>query len=145
MCATCGEPPADGGVAASRHMDSGDRPAPFGAGHPSSCRPRAVERRDKPVQAEVTAHPACRRTVHPDSAPSGIGGVSFANWTATSRCVLRAPGRPEDLKGDALREGSRVEQVKREVRPGVGEEPRALADDHRADEQVDLVNELVRE
>jgi hypothetical protein len=38
-----------------------------------------------------------------------------------SRCVLRAPGRPVDLDRYALREGSRVDQVKRDVRAGVGE------------------------
>jgi hypothetical protein len=36
-------------------------------------------------------------------------------------------------------------QVKRNVRAGIGEQPRALADDHGDDEQVDLVNEVVLE
>ena len=36
-------------------------------------------------------------------------------------CVLREPGRPVDLDRYALREGSRFEQVKRDVRAGVGE------------------------
>src|SRR5919108_2013647 len=62
-----------------------------------------------------------------------------------SRCVLRAPGGPIDLAGDALRERSRLDKVKRDVRAVVGEEPHALADDHGDDEQVDLVDELVLE
>jgi hypothetical protein len=36
-------------------------------------------------------------------------------------CILRAPGRPVDLERYALREGPRVDQVKRYVRAGVGE------------------------
>src|SRR5713226_7737160 len=49
-------------------------------------------------------------------------------------------GRPVDLKRYALREGSRFDQVERHVRAGAGEQPRALADDHGADEQGDLVD-----
>src|SRR5216684_6666433 len=60
-------------------------------------------------------------------------------------CILRAPGRPVDLDRYALREGSRVDQVKRCVRPGRREQPRALADDHRADEQIHLVDEVFLE
>ena len=37
------------------------------------------------------------------------------------RCVLRAPGGPVDLDRYPLRGGSRVDQVKRGVRAGVGE------------------------
>ncbi len=59
--------------------------------------------------------------------------------------VLRAPSGPIGLARDALREGSRVDEVEREIRAGVGEQPRALADDHRADEQAELVEELVLE
>src|ERR671935_332933 len=59
--------------------------------------------------------------------------------------ILRAPGGPVDLDRYALRVGSRVDQVKRNVRAGVGEQPRALADDHGDDEQGDLVDEVVRE
>src|SRR4051794_11371740 len=83
---------------------------------------------------------ACRRR------PSR-GGSGSARDTShpLSRCVLRATGGPVDLERYALREGPRVDQVKRDVRAGVGEEPRALADDHWDDEQVDLVDELVVE
>jgi hypothetical protein len=38
-----------------------------------------------------------------------------------SRCILRATGGPVDLDRYALRVGSRVDQVKRNVRAGVGE------------------------
>ena len=58
-------------------------------------------------------------------------------------CVLRASGGPVDLDRYGLRVGSRVDQVKRNVRAGAGEQPRALAEDHGDDEQVDLVDEVV--
>src|SRR5205085_6852772 len=62
------------------------------------------------------------------------------------RCVLRAAaGGPVDLDRYALRVGSRVDQVERNVRAGVGEQPRALAEDYGDDEQVDLVDEVVIE
>src|SRR5437773_12411071 len=60
-------------------------------------------------------------------------------------CILRASGGPVDLNRYALRVGSRVDQVKRNVRAGVGEQPRALAEDYGDDEQVDLVDEVVFE
>ena len=58
---------------------------------------------------------------------------------------MRASGRPVDLDRYALRVGSRVNQIKRYVRAVVGEQPRALAEDHGDDEQVDLVDEVVFE
>jgi len=64
---------------------------------------------------------------------------------ASVTCILRAPGRPVDLDRYALRAGSRFGQVKRHVRDGGGEQPRALTDDHGADEQGDLVDQLVVE
>src|SRR5216117_883595 len=64
---------------------------------------------------------------------------------ASVGCILRVPGRPVDLERYALRECSRFDQVKRHVRAVFGEQPRALADDHGADEQVDLVDEVVLE
>src|SRR5216683_1206895 len=60
-------------------------------------------------------------------------------------CVLRAPGGPVDLDRHPLRGGSRVDEVERFVRAGFGEQPRALADDHGADEEGDLVDKLVVE
>jgi Integrase core domain len=59
---------------------------------------------------------------------------------ASVGCVLRASGGPIDLDRYALRVGSRVDQVKRNVRAGVGEQPRALAEDYGDDEQVHLVD-----
>src|SRR5258708_6641142 len=76
---------------------------------------------------------------------AGTGRSSGASPTsrASVGCILRAPGRPVDLERYALREGSRFDQVKRYVRTVVGEQPRALADDHRDDEQIHLVDEVV--
>jgi hypothetical protein len=39
------------------------------------------------------------------------------------------PVGPINLESHALREGARVDQVKRDIRATAGEEPRALADD----------------
>jgi hypothetical protein len=53
--------------------------------------------------------------------------------------------RPVNLDRYALREGSRFDQVERYVRAVVGEQPRALADEHRDDQQIHLVDEVVLE
>src|SRR5713226_5352207 len=78
---------------------------------------------------------------------AGTGRSSRASPTSRASVgrILRAPGRPVDLERYALREGSRFDQVERQVRAGAGEQPRALADDHGADEQGDLVDQLVVE
>src|SRR2546430_10143358 len=60
-------------------------------------------------------------------------------------CILRAPGGPVDVDRHPLAGNSPVDQVERGVRAGVGEEPRALADDHGVGEQGDLVDKLVVE
>src|SRR5580693_6411128 len=65
--------------------------------------------------------------------------------TCSAGRILGAPGRPVDLDHYALRVGSRFDQVKRQVRAGAGEQPRSLAEDHRDDEQGDLVDEVVAE
>jgi len=59
--------------------------------------------------------------------------------------VLRAPGGSVDLNRHALRVGSRINQVERDVQARVGEQPCALAQDHRDDQQSDLVDELLLE
>ena len=64
---------------------------------------------------------------------------------ASVNCILRTPGRPVDLERDALRESSRFHQIKGQVPAVAGKQPRALADDHRADKQGDLVDQLVVE
>src|SRR5215218_4884639 len=66
---------------------------------------------------------------------------------STGRCgrIARAPCGPVDLDRYALRVGSRVDQVERDVRAGVGAQPRALAKDYGDDEQGDLVDEVVIE
>src|ERR671919_3190766 len=61
------------------------------------------------------------------------------------RYVLRAPRRPVDLDRYSRRGGPRFDQVERCVRAAVGEQPRALADDQRVDQQGDLLDELVCE
>jgi len=63
---------------------------------------------------------------------------------ASAGGILRAPGRPVDLDRYALRVGSRSGQVKRHVRAGVREQPRALAEDHRDDGKGDLLRWLNR-
>src|SRR5207245_10130604 len=74
-----------------------------------------------------------RMTAAPMSRASGRGGG----------CVLRASGRPVHLDRYPFWGSPRLDQLKRCVRAGVGEQPRALADDHGADEQGDLVDKLV--
>jgi hypothetical protein len=59
--------------------------------------------------------------------------------------LYSAGARPVDLDRDALREDSRFDQVKRHVRAVVGEQPSSLANDHRDDEQIHLVDEVVLE
>jgi hypothetical protein len=58
------------------------------------------------------------------------------------RCVLRAPGGPVDLDRHPAGGGPRFDQFERSVLAGVGEQPRALADDHGTDEKVELVDEV---
>jgi len=48
-----------------------------------------------------------------------------------SRRILGAAGGPVNLDRQSLGVDSRVDQVKRDVRAGLGEQPRALADDPR--------------
>src|SRR4029453_18544864 len=57
-------------------------------------------------------------------------------------CIVRAPGGSVELDRDALRVGSRVDQVERDVRAGVGEQPPALAEDGGDDQQGELVDEV---
>jgi hypothetical protein len=55
-----------------------------------------------------------------------IAGGAAPLSRASGGCILRAPGRPIDVERYALREGSRFDQVKRHVRAGGREQPRAL-------------------
>ena len=59
-----------------------------------------------------------------------------------SRRVLRVAGGPVDLDRHSLGVDSRVDQVERDVRAGLGEESRALAEDHGDDEELELVDEM---
>ena len=103
---------------------------------PSRCRyaDRALRGRARPtrpgsLQTSARTHPSSTLT---ECAPM-------------SRWMLWAPDGPVDLDRDALRVGSRVEQGERDVRAGVGEQPRALAEDHGDDDELDLVDEVVVE
>ena len=123
--------------------DAGQEAAPAGAVPPGggagpAAVPAALARRPRRGRRASTLRPApihdrLSLTAAPRSRASGRGGG----------CILRAPGGPVDLDRYPLRGGPRVDQVERLVRAGVGEQPRALADDHGADEQGDLVDKLV--
>src|SRR5215210_8308903 len=78
---------------------------------------------------------------------SGIVGsfLSHVLQVGRGRFVLRAPVGSVDLEDHPAGGGPRVDQLKRSVRAGVGEQPRALADDQGVGEQVDLVDEVVVE
>src|SRR5919204_666896 len=67
------------------------------------------------------------------------------SYIASSRCISWTPGGPVDLDRYPLLGGSRVDQVERDVRARLGEEPRALADDDGIREQDDLVDKPVVE
>src|SRR5438067_8906891 len=59
--------------------------------------------------------------------------------------VLRAPGGPVDLDRHPAGGGPRFDEFERTVPAGVGEQPRALADDDREGEEGHLVDKLVVE
>src|SRR5437870_4094497 len=64
-------------------------------------------------------------------------------WEGRGRYVLRAPPkRPISLNRYAPRGRTRVDQIERAVRTGIREEPRALADDHGIDDEVELVDQV---
>src|SRR6266516_8207992 len=92
----------------------------------------------------AAAHPATNTSALRHRLPDVFKTFWYADC-ASAGCILRATCRPVDLERYALRECSRFDQVKRHVRAVLGEQPRALADDHGADEQVDLVDEVVLE
>src|SRR5437867_11778529 len=69
-------------------------------------------------------------------------GGAYVTWWRLHTAGARWACRPESFP---LAGNSRVDQVKRYVRAGVGEEPRALADHHGIREQGDLVDQVVGE
>src|SRR5712691_3565907 len=88
----------------------------------------------------MTMNPLC---YYASSTP---GAAPMSRASCRGRSVLRAPGGVVDLDrhsagGDRLR----CDQLERYVLAGVGEQPRALADNHGVGEQVDLVDEVVVE
>jgi hypothetical protein len=72
-----------------------------------------------PTTASDTPRSATRRQLSTlQSAPihDRLSLTSAPMSRASVGCILRAPGRPVDLERDALGEGSRFHQVKRDVR-----------------------------
>src|ERR671934_1553286 len=128
---------------------------------PSPSTPTPTSRTCVVMRSNSYARTACKRSYshasitsgspasrgHSDSAFIAALPAFIATIVSVDGCgrVLRAPGRPVDLDRYALRVGSRVDQFKRNIRAGVGEQPRALADDHGDDQQGHLVDELVSE
>src|SRR5690606_39816101 len=78
--------------------------------------------------------------------PSGVaGGPRDEARAGASGRVLGPSVGTIGLGRDAVREGLRVDQFESGVRAVLGEEPRALADDHGVDEEDDLVDQAVVE
>src|SRR6185312_4843524 len=101
-------------------------------GRSSAAGPRRTERpprRGVPPRSRVGPRPPTRRRP--------LSRASVGGW------ILRAPGRPVDLDRYALRVGSRLDQVERTIRAGLREQSRALAEDHRDDDQDQLVDQVV--
>jgi hypothetical protein len=78
---------------------------------------------------------------------SGILGsfLSHVLHVGSGLSVPQVPGGPVGLDRHPAGGGPRSDQLERDVRAGVGEQPRALADDQGVGEQVDLVDEVVGE
>src|SRR5438046_805161 len=67
-------------------------------------------------------------------------------WEGRGRYVLWAsPKRPISLNGYAPGGRARFDQIERAVRSGIREMPRALADDHGIDDEVELVDQVIGE
>src|SRR5437867_9604113 len=67
-------------------------------------------------------------------------------WEGRARYVRRAqPKRTISLNRYAPGGRTRVDQIERAVRTGIREEPRALADDHGIDDEVELVDQVIGE
>src|SRR5207237_6785972 len=75
----------------------------------------------------------------------GRGATRSCVRIGRGRCVLRAPSRPISLDGYAPGSGPRGDQIERDVRTGIGEQPYALADDDGISEQVELIDQVVGE
>src|SRR5437879_11287853 len=67
-------------------------------------------------------------------------------WEGKRRDELRAaPKPPIGLNRYAPGGSTRVDHIERTVRTGVREQPRALADDHGIDDEVELVDQVIGE
>src|ERR1700728_1854992 len=92
------------------------------------------------LPALSAAVPAARHATR-----AGLSGLTESDVLARSsgRRVPRSPGWPVDLDRHALRVDPRLDQVEREIRTGLGEQPRALAENHGNDDQRHLVDQIV--
>src|SRR4029079_5502610 len=98
----------------------------------------AARRHPRSPGLDQQLHVLSRTTVGrppPSRSESGRNGPASVGGGG---CILRAPVRPVDLERHAPGEGSRVDQVERYVRAGLGEEPLALSDDYGDREEVHL-------
>ena len=126
-------------VCRQRH-EGGKRRTNDVLGHPDqSCAQGARTPRKADADGQDCRYAAKRDAVQSDENGQAetLAGTDARKRTSVSRWVLRAPGGPVDLDRDALRVGPRVDQLKRDVRAGVGEQPRALAEDHGDDDELD--------
>lgn len=108
-------------------------------GAPAGRRPRrpvALPARLKVPLTDARAAVEQRRVTRLALSPACLRG---------GRCVLRSSAGPEDLDRHPDGCGPGVDQIERDVRAGVREQARALADDHGERQQVDLVDQLVFE
>jgi hypothetical protein len=141
------------------HLALGDEPWPALQAHAeaaalltavSGLSGRDAEQHDEPRAPAAGRRARHRHTSARPGTPAGRSSspsraAPAATPPPTSRAsgwpcrfVLRAAGGPVDVDRYPFR--PRFHQVARCVRAGVGEQPRALADDHGADEQGDLVD-----
>ena len=77
-----------------------------------------------------------------------IGSAQLVDvfWEGRGRYVLRAsPKRPISLNGYAPGGSTCADQLESTVRTGIREQPRALADDHGIDDEVELVDQVIGE
>src|ERR1044071_397145 len=75
-----------------------------------------------------------------------MGPTELGYWFWEHGCcyVLRAPATgPISLDRYASGGRARADKVESAVRTGIREQPRALADDHRIDDEVELVDQLL--
>src|SRR5215203_309412 len=100
-----------------------------------------------PYVPDITARSALDRVRRSLRSSGSLDEVSISRSSCRpwGRSVPRAPGGPVDLDRHPAGGGPRLDQLERRVRAGVGEQTRALADDHGEDQEVHLVDKVVGE